>query len=118
MDCVFIRDLRIDTIIGVYDWERRVRQTVRLDLDMATASQTAAGTDDIRFALDYSRVAARITEFVEGTEFQLIEALAEEIAEIVRSEFGVSWLRLRLRKPGAVLNAREVGLSIERGERP
>ena len=118
MDQVFIRDLAIDTVIGVYDWERRVRQTLLLDLEMATEIHAAAGSDDLQFALDYSRVAEVVSDLAANSEFQLIEALAERIAELVLSEFGVPWLRLRLRKPGAVRNAREVGLLIERGERP
>lgn len=117
MDQVFIRDLRINTVIGVYDWERQVRQTVSLDLDMATESHTAASTDDIQYALDYNRVAGRLTEFVETAQFQLLEALAEQIVQILQAEFGVPWLRLRLSKPGALANARTVGLLIERGER-
>ncbi len=118
MDLVYIHELRIDTIIGVYEWERRVRQTICLDLEMATESHTAASTDDLQYALDYNKVATRIGEYVEAAECFLVEALAEQIAQLVQEEFGVTWLRLRLSKPGALPNARTVGLQIERGERP
>lgn len=117
MDIVFIRDLRIDTIIGIFDWERRIRQTVSLDLEMACDIRKAAASDDIRDALDYKAVAKRLIGFVEGSEFLLVETLAEKIATLVREEFGVTWLRLRLSKPGAVRGAQEVGVLIERGEK-
>ena len=116
MDIVYIRDLKIETVIGVNDWEREVRQTVSLDLEMATDIQGAADTDDIADTLDYKAVAKRLIDFVEGTDFQLVESIAERVAGIVREEFGVSWVRLRVSKPGAVTGAREVGFVIERGE--
>ena len=118
MDIVFIRELRADTIIGVYDWERSVRQSVVLDLEMAADNHSAAVADKIEDTLDYAAVAARVLAYIEGSEFRLIESLAEEVAAIVRQEFGVPWLRLRLSKPGAVARARDVGVVIERGERP
>lgn len=118
MDIVYIKDLRIDTLIGIFDWERQVRQTVCLDLEMATDIRQAAATDDIRHTLDYKAVADRLTSFVEAAQFELVETLAEEIASIVRQEFGVPWLRLRLGKPGALSAAQDVGLVIERGRRP
>ena len=117
MDIVYIRDLKIETVIGVNDWEREVRQTVRLDLEMATDIQAAADTDDIADTIDYKAVAKRLIDFVEGTDFQLVESIAERVAGIVREEFGVSWVRLRVSKPGAVTGARDVGVVIERGER-
>jgi len=118
MDIVYIRDLKIDTIIGIYDWERQVRQTVVLDLDMASDICRAATTDDIQHALNYKTVAHRLIDYVGSSEFELVETLAESIAELVRREFHVPWLRLRLGKPGAVRQAREVGLVIERGTMP
>jgi dihydroneopterin aldolase len=118
MDTVFIRELRADTVIGVYEWERTIRQTVVLDLDMATDNRRAAGSDGIADALDYAAVSERIVSFIEGSEFQLIETMAERVAEIVLAEFQVPWLRLRLAKPGAVAAAREVGVLIERGDKP
>lgn len=118
MDIVFIRELRADTIIGVYDWERRVRQTVVLDLEMASDNLRAAGSDRIEDALDYAAVSQRLLSFIQGSEFQLIETMAEQVAQIVMGEFAVPWLRLRLCKPGAVSRARDVGVLIERGTKP
>lgn len=115
MDIVYIRDLRIDTIIGIYDWERQVKQTVSLDLEMATDIRQAAATDDIQFALNYKEVSKRLIAYVEHRNALLVETLAEEITQIVRTEFNVPWLRLRVSKPGAVRGARDVGLIIERG---
>jgi len=118
MDIVYIRDLRIDTIIGIYDWEREVRQTISLDLDMAADIARAARTDDIQYALNYKAVAKRLIAFVEASECLLVERLAEEITAIVLSEFQVPWVRLRLSKPGALRGSRDVGIVIERGTRP
>lgn len=118
MDIVYIRDLKVNTIIGIYDWEREIRQTVSLDLEMAADIRKAAGTDHIDEALNYKAVAKRLIAFIEQSDFQLVETLAERVAGIVRSEFGVPWLRLRLSKPGAVRGARDVGVVIERGEKP
>lgn len=118
MDIVYIRDLRIDTIIGIYDWEREVRQTVSIDLEMASDISKAAVTDDIQYALNYKAVSKRLIAYVENRNALLVETLAEEIAQVVRTEFDVPWLRLRLSKPGAVRGARDVGLIIERGARP
>jgi dihydroneopterin aldolase len=117
MDIVYIRDLRIDTVVGIYEWERRIRQTVVLDLDLATDVRRAAATDNIDDALNYKAVAKRIIAFVEASELQLVETLAERIAEIVMREFDVPWLRLQLNKQGALRGARDVGVVIERGVR-
>ncbi len=117
MDIVYIRDLTIDTIIGINDWEREVRQTVSLDLEMATDIRRAADSDDLADTIDYKGVAKRLIAFVEGTEFLLVETMAERVSDIIREEFGVTWLRLRVSKPGAVTGATDVGVVIERGER-
>jgi len=117
MDIVYIRELEIDTIIGIYDWERKQKQTVSLDLEMGCDIRPAARDDDIKLALDYKEVAKRLIAFIEASEFFLVESLAEEVARIVTEEFNVPWLRLRVGKPGAVTNSREVGVVIERGER-
>lgn len=116
MDIVYIRDLKIDTIIGVNDWEREVRQTVSLDLEMATDVTGAADSDDLTDTVDYKAVAKRVIAFVEGTEFLLVERMAERVSDLVCREFGVKWLRLRVSKPGAVTGAADVGVVIERGE--
>jgi dihydroneopterin aldolase len=117
MDIVFLRDLRIDTVIGIYDWERKIRQTVVLDLEMSTDVRRAAASENIDDALDYKAVAKRLIAFVEESQFQLVETLAERCTEIIRTEFGVQWVRLTLNKIGAVSSARDVGVIIERGER-
>lgn len=118
MDSVFIRELTVDTVIGIYDWERTVRQTISLDLEMAFDMRPAAHSENVDDALDYAAVAQRLTAFISGSEFLLVETLAEQCADIVITEFSVPWLRLRLCKPGAVVNARDVGVIIERGKRP
>jgi dihydroneopterin aldolase len=117
MDIVYIRDLKIETVIGIFDWERRIRQTVSLDLEMASDIRKAAATDDIKDALDYKAVSKRLIAFVSESEFLLVETMAEKIAAIVLGEFNVPWLRLRLSKPGAVRGAQDVGVIIERGEK-
>lgn len=117
MDIIYLNDLRIDTVIGVYDWERRVKQRVILDLEMATDIRQAAASDSLDDTLNYKAVAKRLIDFVGHSEYQLVETLAERIAEIVLNEFNVPWLRLRLNKQGAVRGARDVGIIIERGTR-
>lgn len=117
MDIVFIRELSIDTTIGIYDWERRIRQTIILDLEMGTDITKAAATDAIEDTLNYKAVAKRLIQFVGDSQFQLVETLAEECARIVREEFDVPWVRLTLNKKGAVRGAEGVGIQIERGSR-
>ena len=118
MDIVFIEDLRIETVIGIYDWERDIRQTVALDVEMAFDNRVPAASDDIADTLNYKEVSKRLVEFVGQSDFGLVETLAERCAAIVIEEFGVPWLRLKLSKPGAVTGARNVGVLIERGVRP
>jgi 7,8-dihydroneopterin aldolase/epimerase/oxygenase len=118
VDIVFIKELQIETVIGIYDWERKIRQTVSLDIEMATDIRAAAESDDIDDTLSYKSVAKRLIDFVEQSEYELVEALAEEICRIVRDEFGVPWVRLTLHKPGAVRGSKSVGVIIERGEKP
>jgi len=114
MDRVFIEDLRIQTVIGVFDWEREITQTVSLNLEMGFDITRAAKTDAINDTLDYKAVSKRLIHFVENSDFQLVEALAEECARIVLTEFPVSWLQLKLSKPGAVRGSSAVGVIIER----
>lgn len=115
MDIVFIRDLKIETVIGIYDWERKIRQMVSIDLDMASDIKKAASSDKIEHALNYKAVAKRLIAFVNDSEYQLVETLAEKICDIVLTEFDVPWVRLTLNKPGAVSGSRSVGVMIERG---
>jgi dihydroneopterin aldolase len=115
MDRVFIEDLNVQTVIGIYDWEREIKQVVSLDLEMEFDITRAAETDSIEDTLDYKAVSKRLIRFIEESEFQLVEALAERCAAIVLAEFPVKWLRLKLGKPGAVRGSSAVGVIIERG---
>lgn len=117
MDKIFIRELRIEATIGVYPWERLVKQLLLLDLDLAWDITPAAAADDLALALDYKSVCDSVMAMVQKTEFLLIETLAEHIAQFVLREFSVPWLRLALYKPGAVPSARTLGVEIERGSR-
>ena len=117
MDIVYIRELEVRTIIGIFDWEREQRQVVSLDLEMGSDIATAAVTDTIENALDYKAVAKRLIDFIEKSEFFLVETLAAQVADIVVNEFNVPWVKLRLGKPGAVTGSKDVGVIIERGSR-
>ncbi|NLA68537.1 MAG: dihydroneopterin aldolase [Gammaproteobacteria bacterium] len=114
MDHVFIEGLEVEALIGIYDWERRIRQTLVFDLEMAFDNRAPAATDDIADTLDYKAVSKRLVEYVSQSDFGLVETLAERCAAIVLGEFNVSRLRLKLSKPGAVRGARAVGVVIER----
>lgn len=118
MDRVFIEALAIECVIGIYDWERTIRQTVVLDIEMAFDNRKPALTDAITDTLDYKAVSKRLIAFVQQSQYGLVETLAEECARIIREEFGVAWLRLKLSKPGAVTGSKAVGVIIERGVRP
>lgn len=113
-DKVFIEALEIETIIGIYDWERNQKQIISLDLEMNADIFRAALTDHIDDTLNYKKVAKRLIGFIEQSEFQLVETLAQRCAEIVLNEFPVTWLRLKVNKPGAVRGSRSVGVIIER----
>ena len=115
MGIVYLRDLRVETIIGIFDWERTTRQVVGIDLEMAADVARAAASDSIDDALDYKAISKRLIDRVGTSSFQLVETLAEEVARVVREEFGVSWVRVRISKPGAIRGARDVGVIIERG---
>lgn len=117
MDIVYLKDLRIDTIIGIYDWERRTKQTVILDIEMGTNIAKAAASDDIENALNYKAVAKRLFDFVGNSEYQLVETLAERVAELLLEEFNLPWLRLSVNKQGAVRGVRDVGVIIERSRK-
>lgn len=116
MDIVYISQLRIDTYIGVHDWEQRQRQAVVIDLELGTDIAHTAATDDLQTTADYAAISARLLAMIENQHFRLLETLAEQIAQVLRDEFAVGWLRLRLGKPGAVPQAGDVGVIIERGE--
>jgi 7,8-dihydroneopterin aldolase/epimerase/oxygenase len=117
MDIIFLAGLEIETIIGIYDWERQQKQTIVLDIEMAFDIQKAAETDDIAHTLDYKAVSDRVVSFVEASEFLLVEKLIEEIATVLRTEFQITWVRIVLNKRGAITRAKDVGIIIERGEK-
>ncbi|MBN4058222.1 dihydroneopterin aldolase [Mariprofundus ferrooxydans] len=117
MDLVLIEGLEVRTVIGIYDWEREIRQTVRLDLEMAWDISKAGQSDNIEDTLDYKSVSKRLIDFVEASEFGLIESLAEHCAKIILDEFHVPWLRLKMSKPGAVRGSENVAVLIERGSK-
>lgn len=118
MDKIFLHELKVETIIGIWEWERKIRQTVIIDLEMSADIARAAATDDVADTLNYKSVAKRIQGFVADSSFQLVETLAEKIAGIIREEFGVAWVRVVVHKPGAIRGSRDVGIDIERGEPP
>ena len=116
-DIIFISELRIETVIGIFDWERQIKQTVVLDIELATDISKAAASDHIDDTIDYKTLTKSIISYVEASEFQLVETLAERVCELVRNDFGVPWVQLKLNKPGALRGARDVGILIERGNR-
>ena len=114
MDIVYINALKIDTVIGIYAWERRIKQTVTFDIEMGTDVRAAVASDNIDDALNYKAVSQRLLEDVGNSNFQLVEALAEHVASLILAEFPVLWLRLRVNKQGALRHACDVGVLIER----
>jgi 7,8-dihydroneopterin aldolase/epimerase/oxygenase len=114
MDKIFIHALKTETIIGIFDWERQVRQTVIVDIEIGADVRRAALSDSIDDTLNYKRVAKRVLAFIEGSQFHLVETLAEHVAMLVLEEFGVAWVGIVLSKPGAVRSSRDVGVALER----
>ena len=117
-DNVLIEGLAVETVVGVYDWEREVTQSLVVDLEMAWDIRMAAATDDLTHALNYQAVTEFIERFVREQNFQLLESLIQRLADALLKEFGMPWIRIQVEKPAVVPQARVVGLSIERGERP
>ena len=117
MDIIFLGGLEITTIIGIYDWERETKQTIVLDIEMACDIHKAAQSDSIEDTLDYKSVSKSSINFVEESEFFLVEKLAEEIASLILNDFNVPWVKLTLNKKGAIRGASDVGIIIERGEK-
>jgi len=115
-DIIFLRDLRVQTIVGIWDWERKIRQTVSIDLKMAADIRQAASTDNIDDTLNYKLVAKRVQQFVGESEFQLVETLAEKVADVILSEFELPWVEVSVSKPGAIRGARDVGVIIYRSK--
>lgn len=116
MDTIFIRGLKVDAIIGVYEWERTCTQPLTIDLDMKVNIQQAAATDNLADATNYAEVAEAIKDWVAGSRYQLIEALAEALAKKIQATFNVPWLRLVIHKPQAIKAADTLGIAIERGD--
>ncbi|WP_318456477.1 dihydroneopterin aldolase [Photobacterium leiognathi] len=117
MDTVFIEQLEVIATIGVYDWEQEIKQKLVLDLEMAHDNRPAANNDDVMLALDYSTVSTAVTNLIEQGRFLLVERVAEEVASLIMTDFNVPWMKVRVTKPGAVVNARGVGVQIERGSK-
>ncbi len=113
-DTIFLHDLRVETTIGLWDWERKIRQTVSIDLEMGADIRKAAATDSIDDTLNYKNVAKRVQQFVSDSEFLLVETMAEKIAETILAEFDMPWIDVRVNKPGAIRGARDVGVHIRR----
>ncbi len=114
MDKIFIHALKTEAIIGIFDWERQVRQTVVIDLEFSGDIRKAALSDSIDDTLNYKRVAKQVLNFVETSQFHLVETLSEHIAMLILEDFGVTWVRVALSKPGAIRSSRDVGIIIER----
>ncbi|OZT85689.1 bifunctional dihydroneopterin aldolase/7,8-dihydroneopterin epimerase [Vibrio sp. 03_296] len=116
LDKVFIEQLEVITTIGVYDWEQQIKQKLMLDIEMAHDNRPAGKSDDVADALDYAQVSEAVLNHIESGRFLLVERVAEEVAELIMTQFSVPWIRIRLAKPGAVPQARAVGVVIERGQ--
>ncbi len=117
MDIIFISELAVETIIGIYDWEREIKQPVLFDIEMSGDCARAAVTDSVEDTLNYKAVAKAVIKFVEKSEYQLVETLAEQVAVLIMSQFDVQWLRLKVNKRGAIRGATGVGVVIERGRK-
>ena len=113
-DRIFLRGLEVECIIGFIEWERRIKQTVVIDLELPVDCRRASQTDEVADTLDYKKVAKRVIAFVETSEFKLVETLAQRLALLVLAEFDLEWVRLSINKPGAIRGSRDVGVSIER----
>jgi dihydroneopterin aldolase len=118
MDIVFIEQLSVITTIGVYDWEQTISQKLVFDVEMAWDNRVAAASDDVNDCLSYADVSEAIINHVAGSRFALVERVAEEVATLLLTRFGSPWVRIKLSKPGAVAQALQVGVIIERGTIP
>ena len=117
MDIIYLHDLAINCVVGAWDWERKIKQTVYVDLDMAWDITQAGKSDDLTDTLSYKDVSKSVSELVIARKFILVEAMATEIADLLLNEFKVPWCRVRINKLGAVRNAKDVGVIIERGQK-
>ena len=113
-DRIFLRELKTEAIIGIYEWERRVRQTISVDLEIPGDVRRAAASDRIEDTLNYKLVAKKVLAFIEASGYHLVETLAEEIAQLILRDFALEWVKVTLSKPGAIRGSRDVGVVIER----
>lgn len=118
MDIIFLREVRVETVIGVYEWEHRAPQTIELDLDIGIPSETPCHSDDINDTIHYGVVVERLREILADQHYLLVEALAEHIAKVIREEFGAPWVKVAVTKLGILPGVKKVGVLIERGHRP
>jgi dihydroneopterin aldolase len=114
MDKIFLKQLTTETVIGIFNWEREVKQTIAIDLEMSADIRRAAKSDSIRDTLNYKSVAKRVLAFAQSSRYQLVETLAEEVARLILTEFPVEWVKVTLHKPGAIRHSQDVGVTIER----
>jgi 7,8-dihydroneopterin aldolase/epimerase/oxygenase len=114
MDKIFLSALSVECVVGIWEWERRVKQTVIIDIEMAADIRKAASSDKIEDTIDYKKVSKRLLAFVGESQYQLVETLTERIAQVIITEFGVTWVKVRVNKRGALRGARDVGIEIER----
>ena len=113
-DLIFLRDLKVECTIGFIEWERRVKQTVLIDIELPVDCRRASCTDEVADTLDYKQLAKRIIAFVADSQFKLVETLAQRTAMLVLGEFAVPWVRVSINKPGAIRGSRDVGVAISR----
>ena len=113
-DIIYIKDLRVQTIIGIFGWERKIRQVVSIDIEISTDCKKSAETDDIKDSIDYKKISKAVINFVKKSSFQLQETLAENIADLIKKDFGTESIKVRVSKPGAIRNAKDVGVVIYR----
>ncbi|MGE4530088.1 MAG: dihydroneopterin aldolase [Acidithiobacillus sp.] len=117
MDILFVRELKVDTRIGIYDWERQIKQTILIDLEIAADASVAAQTDKVEQTINYQTVCQRLVAHISASEVELVETLAEQIAAIICDDFGAAWVQVTVHKPAAVRGTKDVGVRIERGKR-
>jgi len=117
MDRIFLSEMKIDTTVGIWEWEKRIKQQVIIDIEMSADIKKAAATDQIEDTLNYKAVAKSVRKLVEESSFQLVETMAEKISELVIGEHNVSWVRVKVNKPGAIRGSKGVGIIIERGDK-
>ncbi len=117
MDIVYIRDLRMDAVIGIYEWEKRIKQQININLEMGWDNSVPAASDDIKDTLNYKASAKLVKELVASSQYELVETLAEKIAELLLKEMQIPWIKVQVGKPMAVTDSAEVGVVIERGNK-